>query len=104
MKQLAIGCGVKRESESLRSVSIKLSEPVIGSIRSEFLDPVVVAERRYLKRLLIRNSGYYHQWREHRSLDTEAPDCRAERSTMPNDVVEFPAVQGLHHYVLQHVA
>ncbi|MFK8017889.1 MAG: integrase core domain-containing protein [Gammaproteobacteria bacterium] len=79
-------------------------ERVIGSIRREFLDHVVVVNWRHLKRLLANYFGDYHDWCVHRSLDMDAPNCRAELSTKPNNVVEFPAVQGLHHYYLPRVA
>ena len=79
-------------------------ERVIGSNRREFLDHVVVVNRRHLKRLLANYFDYYHEWRVHRSLDRDAPDCRAELSTKPTNVVEFPVVHGLHHCYLPRVA
>ena len=79
-------------------------ERVIGSIRREFLDHVVVMNRRHLMRLLANYFGYYHEWRVHRSLDMDTPDYRVQKSTKPNNVVEFPAVRGLHHYYLPRAA
>jgi transposase InsO family protein len=79
-------------------------ERVIGSIRREFLDHVVVLNERHLRRLLRLYVKYYHEWRLHRSLRMDAPDCRAERSALPGNVVSFPAVRGLHHYYLPRAA
>jgi hypothetical protein len=37
-------------------------------------------------------------------LDRDAPDGRPVRSAEPKHVIEFPAVQGLHHYYLPKAA
>lgn len=79
-------------------------ERMIGSIRRDFLNHVVVLNERHLRRLLSRYFAYYHEWRLHRSLDLDAPSRRSERPAKPNNVVEFPAVQGLHHYYLPRAA
>ena len=79
-------------------------ERVIGSLRREFLDHVVVLNKRHLKRLLSKYLGYYHEWRLHRSLSMDAPDGRDEQSAKPDQVVEFPTVHGLHHYYLPRAA
>lgn len=70
-------------------------ERLIGSIRREFLDHVVVLNERHLKQLLSHYFAYYHEWRLHRSLDMDAPDGRLERSAQPNRVVQYPAARGV---------
>ena len=77
---------------------------VIGSIRREFLDHVVVLNERHLRRLLSGYFAYYHEWRLHRSLDMDAPNARAMKLANPDQVVEFPAVQELHHYYFPQAA
>ncbi len=47
---------------------------------------------------------YYHPWRTHRSLDQDAPDGRRVRLAELDHIVEFPVVQGLHHYYLPKAA
>ncbi len=79
-------------------------ERVIGSLRRELLDHVIILNERHLKRLLSSYLDYYHPWRTHRSLDRDAPDGRPVRSAEPDHVMEFPAVQGLHHYYLPKAA
>jgi transposase InsO family protein len=108
------GAKVKRRIRSFRIQDVVTApaspwqnpyvERVIGSIRRELLDHVVVVNRRHLKRLLANFFGYCHEWRVHRSLDMDAPDRRAEFSTKPTNAVEFPVVYGLHHYYLPRVA
>ncbi|MCH9027996.1 MAG: transposase, partial [Proteobacteria bacterium] len=70
-------------------------ERVIGSIRRELLDHVVVLNEQHLKRLLSAYLDYYHPWRTHRSLAGDAPDHRPVRSAKPAHVIDFPAVHGL---------
>ncbi len=79
-------------------------EWVIGSLRRELLDHVVVLNRRHLKRLLSSYLDYYHPWRTHRSLNQDAPDGRPVRLAKLGKIAEFPVAQGLHHYYLPKAA
>ena len=79
-------------------------ERVIGSLRRELLDHVIIFNERHLKWLLSSYLGYYHPWRTHRSLDRDAPDGRPIRVAEPCNVLEFPAVHGLHHVYLPKAA
>jgi transposase InsO family protein len=73
-------------------------ERVIGSIRRDCLDHVVVLNERHLKRILTRYFDYYHRWRTHLSLDMDSPESRLVQSTDVGKVVQFPEVGGLHHH------
>ncbi|MGB5252662.1 MAG: integrase core domain-containing protein, partial [Sedimenticolaceae bacterium] len=79
-------------------------ERVIGSLRRELFDHVIVLNERHLKRLLSSYLDYYHQWRTHQSLNGDAPHGRPLRAAEPSDVAEFPAVHGLHHIYLPKAA
>jgi len=52
-------------------------ERVIGSIRRECLDHVIIWNERALRRHLRRDHSDYHQRRTHVSLDKDAPIARA---------------------------
>jgi hypothetical protein len=52
-------------------------ERVIGSLRRECLDHVIVWNERSLHRHLQRYLAYYHDWRTHLALDKDAPVSRA---------------------------
>ncbi len=75
-------------------------ERVIGSFRRELLEHIVILNERHLKRLLSSYLDYYHPWRTHQSLERDAPDGRPICLAEPGEVIECPAVQGLHHYYL----
>jgi transposase InsO family protein len=71
------------------------AERLIGSIRRECLDHVVVLNRRHLRRLLKSYFAYYHRSRTHLALAKDAP---AGRIVMPKgEIIAFREVGGLHH-------
>ena len=72
------------------------AERVIGSIRRECLDHVIVLSRRHLKRILTDYVDYYNNARLHLSLDGDAPSHRPPANAH-GEVVAIPRVGGLHH-------
>ena len=52
-------------------------ERLIGSIRRECLDHIVVLSQRHLRRLLKSYFDYYHRSRTHLALAKDAPEPRA---------------------------
>jgi putative transposase len=80
------------------------AERLIGTIRRELLDHVVVLNERHLWRLLKTYFAYYNRWRTYRSLRGDPPDTRPVRPALPARTAEIPAIQGLHHYYLPEAA
>ena len=72
-------------------------ERVIGSIRRECLDHVVIFNERHLRRVLSSNVAYYQRTRTHLSLDKDCPDPRPIQPRRIGRVVAVPQVGGLHH-------
>ena len=72
-------------------------ERVIGSIRRECLDHVVVFNENHLRRVLRGYLRYYHASRTHLSLGKDAPEPREVESPELGKIIEFPEVGGLHH-------
>jgi len=70
-------------------------ERVIGSIRRECLDHLIVLNQESLRRTLRSYLSYYHRSRLHLSLERDSPESRPVRSI--GKVVAFPEVGGLHH-------
>jgi hypothetical protein len=73
------------------------AERLVGSIRRECLDHVVVLGERHLHRILRSYFSYYHRARTHLSLGKDAPKPRAVQPSSMGDIVELPEVGGLHH-------
>ena len=72
-------------------------ERLIGTLRRECLDHVVVLNATHLRRLLRDYLIYYHSARTHLSLDKDAPEPRAVERLDHGRIVETPMVSGLHH-------
>jgi putative transposase len=73
-------------------------ERLIGSIRREGLDHVMVLHERHLRRLLQSCVDDYHAYRTHSALEM---DCLVPRPVQPPErgtVWEVPEVGGLHHH------
>ena len=73
------------------------AERVIGSIRREFLDHVIVLGERHLRRMMRRYVRYYNGTRTHLSLENDAPETRFVQPPCSGRVVALPRVGGLHH-------
>ena len=73
-------------------------ERLIGSMRRECLDHVIVFNERSLRRTLVAYTSYYHNWRTHLSLAKDAPQTRRIQPSREGDVVEIREVGGLHHH------
>jgi transposase InsO family protein len=72
-------------------------ERIIGSIRRECLDHIIVFDERHLRRVLSAYFEYHHRSRTHLSLDKDCPEPRPIRPPSTGTVVAFPQVGGLHH-------
>ena len=70
-------------------------ERLIGSIRGECLDHMVVFGERHLRHLLNSYQRYYNEVRTHLSLQKDAPISRAVQSA--GRVIPVPLLGGLHH-------
>ena len=72
-------------------------ERVIGSIRRECTDHVIVLGEKHLRSILRDYFEYYHGSRTHLSLDKDPPDPRPRESADDGAVIALPMVGGLHH-------
>jgi len=72
-------------------------ERLIGSIRRERLNHVIVLNELHLKKLLRAYFIYYHMARTHLALDKQCPEPRSVEPPGQGNVIAFPHVGGLHH-------
>jgi len=79
-------------------------ERLIGSIRRECLDHVIVLSEGHLRRILRSYASYYHSSRTHRSLDDDCPDPRPVEPPEMGDVFALAQVGGLHHRYTRRLA
>jgi transposase InsO family protein len=71
------------------------AERLIGSIRRDCLDYVVVFGERHLRHLLESYQRYYNEARTHLSLSKDAPTPRAVQAL--GSIIAKPFLGGLHH-------
>lgn len=71
------------------------AERLIGTIRRECLDHVVVMGAAHLRRILQSYAAYYNQARTHRSLNKDCPIHRPIQAI--GTIVSRPILAGLHH-------
>jgi len=72
-------------------------ERVIGTLRRDCLNHVIVLGEQHLRRILRKYLEYYHGSRTHLALDKDAPASRERESTDDGKVIALPMVGGLHH-------
>jgi hypothetical protein len=72
-------------------------ERLIGSIRRECLDHVIVLDQDHLRRILRSYPFYYHESRTHLSLKRNLPFPREVEPPANGAVISVPQVGGLHH-------
>ena len=73
-------------------------ERLIGSVRKDCLDYVIVLNEKHLKRILTEYFEYYHFDRTHIGLSKDTPFERPVKNTPKNgEGIAFPRVSGLHH-------
>ncbi len=72
-------------------------ERMIGSIRRECLDHLIVVDERHLRRILASYFDYDHRSRTHLSLGKDSPVARPVENAKAGEVIALPQVGGLHH-------
>lgn len=72
-------------------------ERVIGTIRRECLDHMIVFNERCLYRHLQSYIDYYHRSRTHLALETDSPETRPIQLPDAGRIIAIPEVGGLHH-------
>lgn len=72
-------------------------ERLIGTLRRDCVDHVIVVDEKHLRQILRDYLAYYHSCRTHLSLEKDSPEPRTVESPDQGKIVEFPMVGGLHH-------
>ncbi len=77
------------------------AERLIGSIRRECLDHLIVLGEGQLRRILREYFGYYNEVRPHQSLEKNSPVSREIEPPAKGKIISVPQVGGLHHRYLR---
>src|SRR6266849_2136187 len=76
-----------------------VAERLIGSIRRECLDHIIVSGEAHLRRILVSYAAYYNSVRTHRSLNKDAPIFRPIQQI--GIIRSHPILGGLHHHYVR---
>src|SRR6266568_8328380 len=88
--------GIRDRPTSLRSPwQNGYVERLIGSIRRECTDHLLVFNAEHLQRILAKYASYYNEARTHVALGKDTP-CRRPIERF-GDIVAYPVLGGLHH-------
>ena len=76
-----------------------IAERVVGTLRRECLDHLIIVNERHLRLVLREYVAHYNHVRPHQALELWAPDDRRPRSPPRSEgqVVGRPILGGLHH-------
>ena len=72
-------------------------ERLIGSIRRECLDHIVIFNEHHLRDVLSKYFEYHHKARTHLSLNKDCPQPRHIQPPSAGKIIALPQVGGLHH-------
>jgi hypothetical protein len=75
------------------------AERLIGSIRRECLDHMIVLGEAHLRRILRTYARYYNEIRTHRSLDKDSPVSRPAQRI--GSIRSHAVLGGLHHHYVR---
>ena len=71
------------------------AERLIGTLRRECLDQILISGEAHLRRVLSAYAAYYNQARTHLALHKDAPSHRSVQRS--GAIVGIPILAGLHH-------
>jgi transposase InsO family protein len=75
------------------------AERLIGTLRRECLDQVLIFGETHLRRILSAYAAYYNQARTHLALQKDVPLHRTVQRS--GAIVAIPILAGLHHQYLR---
>lgn len=73
------------------------AERVIGSVRRECVDHLIVLGERHLRTIVSECVDYYNKTRTHLSLEKDAPEPRKTQGQRDGKIVSLKRFGGLHH-------
>jgi transposase InsO family protein len=77
-------------------------ERVIGSIKRECLDQVIILNESHLRSILTNYISYYNKYRTHLGINKDSPEGRPVQREGKID--KIPVVNGLHHVYFRKAA
>src|ERR1017187_2914765 len=90
--------GIRAIKTAIRAPKMNCyAERLIGTIRRELFDHVIVSSERHARRLLQEFQVWYNEDRLHLALEKDAPDHRPVEPPEMGEVISLARLGGLHH-------
>jgi hypothetical protein len=86
---------IRGKIQSRRFSVAHKSQRLIGTLRRECLDHVLIVGEQHLRRMLASYSSYYNESRTHLALEKDGPLRRAIQRS--GAIITTPILSGLHH-------
>ncbi len=98
---IAVGRGIELLQTPIKAPRANaICERLLGSVRRECLDHILIMNEAQLGRVLKEYVTYFNRWRPHQGIGQQVPEPD-ERSGLPTGtterVIAFPVLGGLHH-------
>ena len=77
-----------------------ICERLLGSVRRECLDHIVILSEAHVRRVLLEYVRYFNRSRPHQGINQRVPECEegsASSGGSTGPVIAFPVLNGLHH-------
>ncbi len=98
---VAVGTGIAVLRTPIRAPRANaICERLLGSVRRECLDYMVIVSEGHLRRILNEYVGYFNRARPHQGINQHVPESGDTSTSSVNGgthVVAFPVLGGLHH-------
>jgi len=92
------GMGIEEVTTAYRSPwQNPFCERVIGSVRRDCLDHVIIFNEALLRRIMAEYARYYNESRTHEALEGNSPIPREVEPPSKGRIVAVPFLGGLHH-------
>ena len=92
----ANGLGINTVPTPVRAARANaVAERLVGTLRRECLDHLVIVNEAHLRAVLAEFAGYYNRERPHRALDLQTPEPSDRPRAGP--IHAKPVLGGLHH-------
>ena len=98
---VAVGSGIEVLKTPIRAPRANaICERLLGSVRRECLDHVLLMSEGHLRRVLKEYMRYFNWSRPHQGINQRVPECEegsASSGGSTGPVIAFPVLNGLHH-------
>ena len=97
-KAVAVGSGIAVLRTPIKAPRANaICERLLGTVRRECLDHVMIVSEAHLRRVLKEYVAYFNRSRPHQGIDQRVPDPEKTPVGNSGKVVSFPVLGGLHH-------